>query len=90
MEVSTTLRGAIKPSSGERFKLWISAFFPFYSTQETIFCLMTSLKSEAAEAETLTTLVLKHRETRHDIPRGCMMFIVKIILNFLCLVMTLA
>ena len=47
-------------------------------------------KSEAAKAETLTTLVLKHRETRYDIPRGYMIFIVKIILNLLCLVMTFA
>ena len=43
VEVSTTLRGVIKPSSGERFKMWPSAFFPFYSAQEIIFCLMTSL-----------------------------------------------
>ena len=40
--------------------------------------------------KTLTTLVLKHRKTRHDIPRGGMIFIVKIILNLLCLVMTFA
>ena len=38
--------------------------------------------------KTLTTLVLKHRKTRHDIPCSCMIFIVKIILNLLWLVMT--
>ena len=40
--------------------------------------------------KTLTTLVLKHRKTRHDIPRSCMIFIVKIIRKLLCLVMTFA
>ena len=44
--------------------------------------------------KTLTTLVLKHRKTRHaaghDIPRSCMIFIVKIKINLLCLVMTFA
>ena len=40
--------------------------------------------------KTLTTLVLKHLKTRHDIPRSCMIFIFKIMLNLLCLVMTFA
>ena len=49
MEVSTTLRGVIKPSSGERFKLWLSAFFSFYSAQK-IFLFDVFSKSEAAKA----------------------------------------
>ena len=32
----------------------------------------------------------RHRKTRHDIHRSCMIFIVKIILNLLCLVMAFA
>ena len=40
--------------------------------------------------KTLTTLVLKHRKTRHDIPRSYMIFTVKIVLNLLCLVMKFA
>ena len=40
--------------------------------------------------KTFATLVLKHRKTRYDTPRSCMIFFVKIILNLLCLVMTFA
>ena len=43
VEVSATLRGVIQPSCGEHFKLWLLAFFPFFSALEIIFWLMTSL-----------------------------------------------
>ena len=43
VDVSATLRGVIQPSSTEHFKLWLSAFSPFFSAQEVTFWLMTSL-----------------------------------------------
>ena len=36
------------------------------------------------------TVQLRHPKTRHDIRRSCMIFIIKIILNLICLVMTFA
>ena len=65
-------------------------FHSLISAQENILIDDFSKSETAKAAKTLTTLVLKHRKTRHDIPRSCMIFIVKIILNLLCLVMTFA
>ena len=44
--LAATLRRVIKPSSTQHFKLWPSAFSPFYSTQDRLFCLTTSVNQK--------------------------------------------
>ena len=39
----STLRRVIMPSSTQHFKLWPSAFSPFYSAQDRLFCLTISV-----------------------------------------------
>ena len=62
VQVSATLRGVIQPSSGEHFKLWPSAFSPFYSAQEIIFWLMTSLNQRPQQPQNVN-------DTRFETPR---------------------
>ena len=45
-ELWATLRRVIKPSSYQHFKLWPSAFSPFYSTQDRLFCLTISVNQK--------------------------------------------
>ena len=42
----TQQRRVIKPSSNQHFKLWLSAFSPFYSTQDRLFCLTISVNQK--------------------------------------------
>ena len=65
VEVSATLRGVIQPSSGEHFKLWPSAFSPFYSAQEIIFWLMTSLNQRPQKPQNVNDTRF---ETSQDSP----------------------
>ena len=76
VEVFATLRGVIQPSSGEHFKLWPSAFFPFFSAQEIIFCLMTSLNQRPQKPQNVIDTRFKtcqdspwHSPQLHDIYR---------------------
>ena len=45
-ELWAILRRVIKPSSNQHFKLWPSAFSPFYSTQDRLFCLTISVNQK--------------------------------------------
>ena len=45
-ELWATLRRVIKPSSSQHFKLWPSAFSPFCSTQDRLFCLTISVNQK--------------------------------------------
>ena len=76
VDVSATLRGVIQPSSGEHFKLWPSAFFPFFSAQEIIFGLMTSLNQTRQKPQNANDTRFKtsqdspwHSPQLHDIYR---------------------
>ena len=67
-ELWATLRLVIKPSSNQHFKLWPAGFSPFYSTQDSLFCLTISANQKLQQP---TPWADTRFETAKDSPWHC-------------------